>query len=411
MSYTTQTWADFVSGTPSVNQTANASRMNHLEAGVKEASDRLDTLEAAVAAIGTGPTGVTGAELVAFGPNDDTTWGVTGDIFGPFVAPVAYTIQPNVLATLRGGATSGDTNFDVEICTAPGLAGPWSSIFTTGKPTVVAGARTGISGAPSTTALPAGGALRVKILSAPSGGGTLTWRTPGAVAAGTTTASTLNSPIPTSTTTGDLMVDPLFMPSPSTPSWPSGWSPYGTPFPIGAAGAPDVGPFYMHLATKTAGASESTTQAVTFPAIAASLAGIAVNSGALVVPTSSNVTINGVAGTSAATPSGLTTPVANCILVHLAMPRWTSGNLPSSIGWSGGSLGTSDAQAETNITTAQNTGIAVAHEVQASAGAVTPRTASWTAQARSLTATLIFQPSGGSAPPGPEVVVRIRPVA
>lgn len=415
MTYTRQTWSDWPgTGTPSTNQTGSATRLNYMEAGIQDASDRLDTLTTAVAAIGTGVAGPPGAEIVSFGPPDDTTVGVTGDVYGPFPAAVDYTIQPSVLAMLRGGASSGSTNFDVEISPS-GLTGPWSSIFTSGKPTVAAGAVTGISGAPATTTLPAGGGLRAKILSAATGGGTATWRTPGAAGDGATaTVTSLNIPIPTGTTTGDLMVAELFLPATSTPSWPSGWSAYGTPFPAGTDAT--LGPFYMHVATKTAGSSESTTQAVTFPSIASVMVTIGGSNVTLVTVTSSNIAVNGTAATTATTPSGLTTPAANCILAHTAMPRWTSGNVPSSIGWSGGSLGTSDAQAETARGTpvgtgVQNAGIAVAHETQASAGAITPRTASWTAQARSLTATLVFQPSSGSAPTGPEVQVRLRPVS
>lgn len=392
-------------GALSATYLSNAIAGTNPQGASSTVADRFGAIEGAISA-GAGDPGPAGAEVVAFGPVDDTTSCVTGDVYGPFLAPVAYTVLSPVAVALRGGAASGDTNFDIELCTT-GIAGPWSSIFTTGKPVVAAGARTGQStAAPATSTVPVGAGLRAKILSAPTAGGTMTWRTPAQTGNGDTVAVvSKNIPIPAGTVDGDLLTAVLFVSS-NAPVWPSGWSGQGSPFPAGTDAT--LGPFYMCVATKVAGSSESTTQAVTFTSSPAVMITLGVAAGSLVVPAAPSVTTT--AATTGITPSGVTTPVVNCFVVHLAAPRHTGGTLPGSITWDG-SL-TTDVQAATARTgSTTNFAEAVAHLTQVSAGAVTQRTATWSNTARNVMATLVFQPTSGSTATGPEAIVRLQPAA
>lgn len=376
-----------------------------LEAADVTLGDQVTALAEDVAsAVGTGAAGPT----TWIWADDATTDATTGAVYRPYMALGDMQLIAPVGAVLVGGAGSGDVTVDLETATA--VAGPWTSVFgAVTKPTIASGTRRGFSGGSAGTviaSLPAQSLLRAVCLSAPagSGGGTMTWRTPvSGGGAETATVTALNIPLPTGRAAGDLMVAVLFINSTGTPTWPSGWNAYGTPFPAGTDAT--LGPFYMHVATKTAVGSESTVQ-VTFPSATAVITTLGVANGSLVVPTSSNVAVVGTAATTWSTPSGLTTPSANALVVHLAMPRWTSGNTPSTITWDG-SLST-DTQAQTNRTAAANVGIAVAHLTQASAGAVAVRTATGTAQARALTTTLVFTGSSGTTAKGLQVQASVR---
>lgn len=385
--------------------------LDNLNAASANFENRLSDAEATIAGISGGVTGPAGPTTFSWG-DDEATSATTGAIYEPYLILGDSQLVGPAGAMLIGAAGSGDVTVNLESATA--VAGPWTTV-TGSAITILAGQRRGFTsaGAGSVIAsLASQSLLRAVCTSAPSGsGGTMTWRTPASGGgAETATVTGLNIPLPTGRAAGDLMVAVLFLNSTGTPTWPTGWNAYGTPFPLGTDAT--LGPFYMHVATKTAGASEATVQ-VTFPAATAVISTLGVANGALVVPTSSNVAVIGTAATTWATPSGLTTPSASALVAHLAMPRWTAGNVPSTMTWDG-SLAT-DTQAQTARGTpvgtgSPNVGIAVAHLTQASAGAIAVRTASGTGQARALTATLVFTGSSGSTAKGLQIQANVRAV-
>lgn len=372
--------------------------------------NRLSAMQSTVDGLAGGTAGLAGPTTFTWG-DASTVDATTGAVYEPYLILGDSSLIGPAGAMLIGQAGSGDVTVNLESATAVG--GPWTTV-TGSTITIPAGQRRGFTtlGAGSTIAsLASQSLLRAICTSAPAGGGgAMTWRTPASGGGGATAAVTsLNIPLPTGRASGDLMVTVLFLNSAGTPTWPTGWNAYGTPFPLGTDAT--LGPFYMHVATKTAGASESTV-AVTFPSATAVISTLGVANGSLVVPTASNYAVIGTAATTWATPSGLTTPSASCLVVHLAMPRWTSGNAPSTITWDG-SLAT-DTQAQTNRGSpnpgdgAPNVGIAVAHLTQAAAGAITVRTASGTGSARALTATLVFSGSSGAVGKGLQIQAMVR---
>lgn len=366
--------------------------------------NRLTDAEATIASLGSGTAGANGPTTFSWG-DASTVDAVTGTIYEPYLILGDSKVIGPAGAMLIGQAASGDVTVELQSATA--VAGPWTTV-TGSTITIPAGLRRGFTtlGSGSDIATLASNSLiRAACTGAPTGsGGTMTWRTPavdGHLA--TNTVTSLQVPLPTGRAAGDLMVACLFINTAGGVTWPTGWTAYGTPFPFGTDAT--LGPFYLHVATKTAGSSEPTVS-VTFSSSAAVITTLGVANGSLVVPTSSNAAVIGTAATSWATPSGLTTPSASCIVAHLAMPRWTSGNLPAAITWDG-SLST-DAQARTDRTSAANVGIAVAHLTQASAGAIAVRTASSTGQARALTATLVFSGSSGTTAKGLQIQAMVR---
>lgn len=384
----------------------------YVDAADAELDQRLTSLQGSFEAL-EGTTGNAGAEPVLWGDEGEIDPVVTGTVYKSHLVLVPSELLAPVGVQITGDAGSGDVVVDVELSTT-GYDGPWTSVFgSIPKPTVAAGTHIGWSGGEPNqviAALTTGDLLRAVTITAPEGvEGAMVWRTPTSSGDGSTgVVSQLDITPPADHESGDSLAAWLFLPTAATPTWPNGWDAYGAPLPLGLDG-PSGGPFYLHMARKSAGASEPVAT-VSFPDAPATLITTGVGNGELVALTSANVANSGLtASTFAATPSGLTTPVDGCFVVHFAMPRWTSGNAPSDIQWDNGLI--TEAQAQSNRTAAQNGGIAVAHVEQATAGAITPRTASWTVQARNLTASVVYKPSSGTTAKGLLVNGRIRATA
>lgn len=340
-----------------------------------------------------GPAGFT---TLPFGNEDPATPVVVGDSWDYLVLRPLKILGAG--AFLRGPAAGGDLTVDVRMSPTGTVAG-LATVFTTGKPTIGAGNTTGLSGSPTTVNVPAGALIRVIVTAAPAGGGgSMTYRTPTAVATGTAAMTQLNAPKPSGQAAGDEWVLGLFLPAANVPTWPSGFTSLGQ---FGTADSA-VGPFMLNLARKTASGSESATQAVTFASLPAAMVGLGVANGSLVTPASGHFQVNGTAAATHPTPSGVSTPVDGTRVVYLAAPRHTSGNVPGAITWPDGLSPalTTEAEANSNRSAAINVTVAVSSFLKATAGAVQVRTATSAAQARSETGVLMFTPSSGSAAEG-----------
>lgn len=376
-----------------------------LIADVNDHAGRLDAVESAIES-GAGEPGPAGATAYLYGL-DDPAAAVTGDVYGFDYFDVAQTIQGAVTAIHRGVSSSGQAVYDVEVASTP--AGPWSSIWSDAadKPVVAAGAYAGTSAAPTTTSIPAGGAMRAKCVTAPTAGGSLTWIDEATGTTGTGTSSSFPIPIPATYASGDQLVC-LFWTPVSSITAPAGWSALGAPLPFGT----DTNAMYLHILTKIAASTESVVN-ISQAANASVAVTFATRSGALRTPVAGDFVLNTATGqTSQATPSRTTT-VNDSFVVHVAGWRTTSTSSPGndlSAGatWTGV---TEDADVSTTRGAAANWNLSIAHETLATAGATTARTVAVAQASRSVIATLVVEPTAGSAPTGPIVKVYARPAA
>lgn len=384
----------------------------NVQGGASTLSERLTTIEQALANV-SGSAGRAGDTIIPFGTAADDTPATSGLLLGYFTPPVAYDVLTGLSMNLRGPVVAGDTIFDVDYSTNGGSS--FTSLFGATKPKIPAGQKSWVfTQAPAVTVLPAGALTRARVLTAPTGGGSLLWR--GAAQSGNLAAAAVSGITIAQTpalAAGYLQVACLFVASALTPQWPSEWT------PIYSAGTSDatVGPFYLHVGIKVATSPEPAAS-ISFGAATANavLITFAAENGALVTPVAGNTVVVNPAANTGTTPAGIATTIANAIAVQLAMQRWTSGNAPGATTWDG-SL-TTDAQAQTARGTpvgtgSANAGIALTHKpVAAVTGSVPVNVATWAGGvARGLMSTLIVQPVAGAAPLGPELFLRLAATA
>lgn len=363
----------------------------------------LDDIETGAAGGDPGAAGANGAEIITFGPALDTDVSATNDIYGYFVAPIAYTLQTPVALALRGTPLpAGNTDVDLQLATTGGVGGTFTSVFSnaTDRPQLLGGLSIGLSGPVGTTTVPAGSVLRAQVISAPSSGGSVTFRTPVQASTGASPATVTSQNIPVGITglaAGDLMFCVLHV-SASTVVWPTGWTAAGTPLPAGDGTINQ----WLHVATKTATASESTTQAVTFAASPVAIVTGAITSVTFATAKTTAAVVTTTATTGATTAT--TTTVASSVLVHIAALRTTAGGTAGTVTWTGL---TNDITSQSTRATNPNFAIGLTHETQVATGSTTARTATWTTASTRVMGTIVFEPPAGTTPKGLEVIARL----
>lgn len=335
-----------------------------------------------------GPAGANTPVPLTFVQTGTATVGASDPWYPPFAVAFEHTV---LVDAVEATPTSGDVVCDVRV--------NGTTIFATDsdRPKILSGATTGTNSvaALATTGATALTPITFNIIStgaAATTPGEPTPAAPGTFATTTGTVTTANVPIPASYSAGDLLVCAVVSGSPVA-SLPTGWSRLGST-------AQDAAPsLYLDILYKTAVASESASQSMSFTAgTPACIATLPIHDAATSSPFALNpsATVVDAAATTGSTPSGTTT-IGHELGLFVYADRFTGGATSN--------LATDAAITErcdivTTRTAATNVGLTIATKAYVATGAVSAYTATAGASVRWVNKMLTVKQAASSGVPG-----------